>query len=72
VPHSSESSKDSKPGSSKLENDLLDAIRGSISPRKHRTVEESLQDALDVTTPEQPGDPRDKKEEPERDEDEWI
>ena len=47
-------------------------VKGVFKTEK-RTLEKALEEALDLTTPEEPGDPRDKKEPALRsDDDEWL
>lgn len=41
-----------------IRDELEESVRGILGNRKSRSLEESLERALERTTPEEPGDPR--------------
>ena len=56
-----------------LEEAFIDFIRDSVSDDRPKTLEAIFQETLDETTPELPGDVRDRKNrEPEKKPDCWI
>jgi len=55
-----------------LEEQLVDELKQGLFKTRHSDLAESLQRALDETTPERPGDPRDKLNTHQEPESEWI
>lgn len=55
-----------------LEDGLLDEVKKGLFNIRHRSREEAFQEALDETTPEKPGDPRDKLDTHRKPEPEWL
>ncbi len=57
-----------------LEESLHEKFRKDMfEPREERSLEDAIQEALDQTTPELPGDPRDRDDtQPRRDRDGWA
>ena len=73
MPHSSELPKESDLGSDHLEDKFRSELkRGLYGDPKSRTLEEAMQEALDDTTPSEPGVPGRNDDDPAPPEDEWI